>query len=93
MSLLSKVMHAFVPAIPTAIPAAQQTASELAQLVTEFREQRAEDFAAMADRAGRSGVRLANAERERDEWRAYARELERLCLGAGLDMPPAPDDD
>lgn len=93
MNLLSKAMYAFLPAEPAAIPAAQQTASDLADVLREFRQQRAEDFAQLADRAGKSGERLAGAERERDRWKDYAEQLEQLCLKHGIAMPPAPDEE
>ncbi|MGU3668466.1 hypothetical protein ACLBX9_30155 [Methylobacterium sp. A49B] len=92
MNLLSKAIYAFMPAAPAGISAAQQTASDLANVLQEFREKRAEDFAQLADRAGRSGERLAEAERDRDQWMAYAEQLERLCLQHGITMPPAPDE-
>ena len=93
MSLLSRMSEALAPLLPAAAVAGSQVGADMAKVLAEFREQRAEDFAALADRAGRSGVRLAAVEGERDAWRTYAHDLERLCLAAGLDMPAAPDDD
>ena len=97
MSMWSKAIQAITPAVPILAPgpspAARQNSVELAQVLTEFREQRAEDFAQLADRAGRSGAKLAEAEKDRDRWRAYAEKLERLCLQHGIAMPAAPDED
>lgn len=97
MSMWSKAIQALAPAGPAMASgpsqAERQNSMELAQVLTEFREQRAEDFAQLADRAGRSGARLAEAEVQLDRWRAYAQKLELLCLRLGIEMPPAPDED
>jgi hypothetical protein len=92
MSMLSKTFHALLPALAIAVPAAQRPSSELSQVLDEFREKRAEDFAQLADRAGRSGVRLAQAEAEIARWRAYAQSLECACMRHGIEMPSAPDE-
>ncbi|GEP12770.1 hypothetical protein MGN01_46150 [Methylobacterium gnaphalii] len=68
------------------------TSGDIKQLVEEFREERADDIAQLADRAGRSGERLAITERERDPWRDYAKELERRCLVEGGAVPPVPNE-
>lgn len=93
MNLWSKAIYAFLPAASAGISASQQTASDLADVLREFRQQRAEDFAQLADRAGRSGERLAEAERDRDRWKAYAKELEQRCMCGGISMPSAPDEE
>lgn len=65
MNLLGKAIYAFMPAAPAEISAAQQTVSDLADVLREFQQQRAGDFAQLADRAGKSGECFAEAERER----------------------------
>lgn len=92
MSLLSRTLQALVPGMPTVSAVAAQVDHDMAKILIEFREQRAEDFAAMADRAGRSGARLAEAEHELRQWQLYARALETACLAAGLELPEGPDD-
>lgn len=97
MSILSRAMQAFAPSASAIAsgpsPAAIQNGLDLAKVLDEFREQRAEDFAQLADRAGRSGAKLAEAEEQCERWRDYAQKLERLCLEHGIAMPPAPDED
>lgn len=97
MSLFSRAIQALAlpgPAMASGpSPAERQNSLDLAKVLTEFREQRAEDFAQLADRAGRSGARLAETEKELDRWRAYAQDLERLCLQHGIPVPSAPDED
>jgi hypothetical protein len=97
MRLLSRALQAFAPAGPAMAsgpsPQARQESNDLLKVLTDFREQRAADFAQIADRAGRSGARLAETEARLDQWRTYAHELERLCMAHGIEMPAAPDED
>lgn len=93
MSLLSRTLHAIRPGLPTVSAVAAQVDHDMTKILIEFREQRAEDFAAMADRAGRSGARLAETEHELRQWQLYAQALERVCLTAGLALPEGPGDE
>ena len=93
MNILSRALQVFAPSGPAMAsgprPTARQNSLELSKVPTGFREQRAEDFAQLADRAGRSGARLAEAENERDRWCTYAKALELLCVAHGIEMPTA----
>ena len=66
---------------------------EILELVRQFQEERLQDIAKIADRAGRNGARVAFAERERDQWRRYARQLVQICMANGLELRRAPDVD
>lgn len=93
MGILRDMAEHLFPALTLSTAIAPKGGDEIRRLVEQFREERANDIAALADRAGRSGARLAIMERERDAWRAYAQALEKACLGAGLEMPLSPDEE
>ena len=86
MSLAERLLAIFAP-----LPAVALT-RELTSVVSDFREQRSRDMARLIEESSTRGAELANCQRERDGWRRYARELERVCLAAGVQIPPAPDD-
>lgn len=93
MSILSRAMQALAPIAPLAAATAAQHGSEMKRVLDDFQQERADSFATLADRAGRRGAQLAEAQRERDLWRRYAHECERRLMAAGLDIPPGPDDE
>lgn len=66
MSILSRAMQAFVPIVPMAAASAAGHGAEMAKVLDDFRQKRADDFASLADRAGRRGAQLAEAQHERD---------------------------
>lgn len=64
----------------------------MAGLVDEFRNTRASELAALIESRGERGAQLAACQIEVNQWRLYARRLEKACLEHGLELPPAPDE-
>ncbi|WP_158022283.1 hypothetical protein [Methylorubrum populi] len=86
--MLSQILPTFqVEVIPSAA-----LSRAMLDVVDEFREKRTADFMEMAAKAGRNAARTAKAEQSLKDWKAYAHQLENVCMEAGLPMPPAPDE-
>lgn len=86
--MLSQILPTFqVEVIPS-----EALSKAMLGIVDDFREKRTADFMEMAAKAGRNAARTAKAEQSLREWKAYAHQLESVCMAAGLEMPSAPDE-
>lgn len=87
MSLLDRAVAFLLPPSPHEVAAAHFRSA-----LANFQKTRSEDLAHLLEQTEMRGAELARCRRELAAWRSYARELERLCMAAGLEMPRSPDE-
>lgn len=92
MRKLGHMLSQILPTFQVEVIPSEALSKAMLGIVDDFREKRTADFMELAAKAGRNAARTAKAEQSLREWKTYAHQLESLCMEAGLEMPPAPDE-
>lgn len=86
MTILNQIYSYFHP-----VPPSVSTAQDIFKAIEDLREERAKELALMLAASEERVADLVTCCDERDRWKKYAHCLEKLCLGAGVRLPPSPE--
>lgn len=96
MTLLSRI-QGFLAVAPRESP---KFDASMAQLVDDFRNERASNMATLIESTSIKGaqlslcqVKLEDCQNELNKWQQYAKKLEKECLKCGANIPKAPDEE
>lgn len=89
---ISEMLQSFLPSIVVKGENPKGPSAAILNVLNDLREERAKDLYELAQKSGERGAQIAQCQRELTAWREYARKLEQLCLEAGFEMPPGPEE-